>query len=155
MSLSIRPGIRKTGKIGDSIEKYSILRAEMAVDRSDVCLILIDATEGVTAQDERVAGIAHESGKACIIVINKWDLIEKDTKTMDEFRKDVYTALSYMTYAPIVFISAKTGQRVNRLFELINYVNNQAACVFRPVCSTTFSAMPPRAFNRRPTRASA
>lgn len=120
-------GIRKTGKIGDSIEKYSILRAEMAVDRSDVCLILIDATEGVTAQDERVAGIAHESGKACIIVINKWDLIEKDTKTMDEFRKDVYTALSYMTYAPIVFISAKTGQRVNRLFELINYVNNQAA----------------------------
>ena len=120
-------GIRKTGKIGDSIEKYSILRAEMAVDRSDVCLILIDATEGVTAQDERVAGIAHESGKACIIVINKWDLIEKDTKTMDEFRKDVYTALSYMTYAPIVFISAKTGQRVNRLFELINYVNDQAA----------------------------
>lgn len=120
-------GIRKTGKIGDSIEKYSILRAEMAVERSDVCLILIDATQGVTAQDERVAGIAHESGKACIIVINKWDLIEKDTKTMDEFRKDVYTALSYMTYAPIVFISAKTGQRVNRLFELINYVNDQAS----------------------------
>lgn len=84
-------GIRKTGKISDSIEKYSILRAEMAVERSDVCLILIDATEGVTAQDERIAGIAHESGKACIIVINKWDLIEKDTKTMDEFRKDVYT----------------------------------------------------------------
>ena len=120
-------GIRKTGKISDSIEKYSILRAEMAVERSDVCLILIDATEGVTAQDERVAGIAHESGKACIIVINKWDLIEKDTKTMDEFRKDVYTALSYMTYAPILFISAKTGQRVNRLYELINYVNNQAS----------------------------
>ena len=120
-------GIRKTGKISDSIEKYSILRAEMAVERSDVCLMLIDATEGVTAQDERVAGIAHESGKACIIVINKWDLIEKDTKTMDEFRKDVYTALSYMTYAPILFISAKTGQRVNRLYELINYVNNQAS----------------------------
>ncbi len=120
-------GIRKTGKITDNIEKYSILRAEMAVDRSDVCLILVDATEGVTAQDERVAGIAHESGKACIIVINKWDLVEKDTHTMDEFRKKVYEAFSYMTYAPIVFISAKTGQRVNRLFELINYVNNQAA----------------------------
>ena len=120
-------GIRKTGKISDSIEKYSILRAEMAVDRSDVCLILIDATEGVTAQDERVAGIAHESGKACIIVINKWDLVDKDTHTMDEFRKDVYNALSYMTYAPIVFISAKTGQRVERLYELINYVNEQSA----------------------------
>ncbi len=120
-------GIRKTGKINDSIEKYSILRAEMAVDRSDVCLIMVDATEGVTAQDERVAGIAHESGKACIIVINKWDLIEKDAKTMDEFRKDVYTALSYMTYAPILFISAKTGQRIERLFEIVNYVNNQAS----------------------------
>ena len=120
-------GIRKTGKIDDSIEKYSILRAEMAVDRSDVCLIMIDATEGVTAQDERVAGIAHESGKACIIVINKWDLVEKETGTMEEYRKDVYQALSYMTYAPIVFISAKTGQRVDRIFELINYVNNQAA----------------------------
>ena len=120
-------GIRKTGKINDSIEKYSILRAEMAVERSDVCLILVDANEGVTAQDERVAGIAHESGKACIIVINKWDLIEKDSKTMDEFRKDVYTALSYMTYAPVLFISAKTGQRVDRIFELINYVNNQAS----------------------------
>ena len=120
-------GIRKTGKINDSIEKYSILRAEMAVERSDVCLIMIDATEGVTAQDERVAGIAHESGKACIIVINKWDLIEKDSKTMDEFRKDVYQALSYMTYAPILFISAKTGQRIDRIFELVNYVNNQAS----------------------------
>lgn len=120
-------GIRKTGKIDDAIEKYSVLRAEMAVERSDVCLILIDATEGVTAQDERIAGIAHESGKASVIVINKWDLVEKDTHTMDEFRKNVYQALSYMTYAPIVFISAKTGQRVSRLFELINYVNGQAA----------------------------
>ena len=120
-------GIRKTGKINDSIEKYSILRAEMAVDRADVCLIVIDAAEGVTAQDERVAGIAHESGKACIIVINKWDLVEKDTHTMDNFRKDVYAALSYMTYAPVVFISAKTGQRVDRIYELINYVNDQSA----------------------------
>ena len=120
-------GIRKTGKINDSIEKYSILRAEMAVDRADVCLIVIDATEGVTAQDERVAGIAHESGKACIIVINKWDLVEKDTHTMDNFRKDVYAALSYMTYAPVVFISAKTGQRVDRIYELVNYVNEQSS----------------------------
>ena len=120
-------GIRKTGKIGDSIEKYSILRAEMAVDRADVCLIVIDATEGVTAQDERVAGIAHESGKACIIVINKWDLVEKDTHTMDNYRKEVYAALSYMTYAPVVFISAKTGQRVDRIYELINYVNDQSS----------------------------
>ncbi len=120
-------GIRKTGKINDSIEKYSILRAEMAVDRADVCLIVIDATEGVTAQDERVAGIAHESGKACVIVINKWDLVEKDTHTMDNYRKEVYEALSYMTYAPIVFISAKTGQRVERIYELINYVNDQSS----------------------------
>lgn len=120
-------GIRKTGKINDNIERYSILRAEMAVERADVCLIVIDATEGVTAQDERVAGIAHESGKACIIIINKWDLVEKDTKTMDNFRKDVYAALSYMTYAPVLFISAKTGQRVDRIFELVNYVNDQSS----------------------------
>lgn len=120
-------GIRKTGKITNNIERYSILRAQMAVERADVCLIVIDATEGVTAQDERVAGIAHEAGKACIIIINKWDLVEKDTKTMDNFRKDVYAALSYMTYAPILFISAKTGQRVDRIYELVNYVNNQAS----------------------------
>lgn len=120
-------GIRKTGKLTDNIERYSVLRAEMAVERADVCLVVIDATEGVTAQDERVAGIAHESGKAVIIVINKWDLVEKDTHTMDEYRKDVYAALSYMTYAPILFISAKTGQRVERVYELINYVNDQSS----------------------------
>lgn len=120
-------GIRKTGKLTDNIERYSVLRAEMAVERADVCLVVIDATEGVTAQDERVAGIAHESGKAVIIVINKWDLVEKDTHIMDEYRKDVYAALSYMTYAPILFISAKTGQRVDRVYELINYVNDQSS----------------------------
>jgi ribosome-associated GTPase EngA len=119
-------GIRKTGKIANNIERYSVLRAGLAVERADVCLIMVDATEGVTAQDEHIAGIAHENGKASIVVINKWDLVEKDTKTMDNFRKDIYTALSYMTYAPTVFISAKTGQRVDRLFELINYVNNQS-----------------------------
>ena len=120
-------GIRKTGKINDSIEKYSILRAEMAVDRADVCLVVIDATEGVTAQDERVAGIAHESGKACVIIINKWDLVEKETGTLENYRKEVYEKLSYMTYAPVLFISAKTGQRVDRIYELINYVNDQAS----------------------------
>ncbi len=120
-------GIRRSGKIEDKIEKYSVLRAEMAVERSDVCIIMIDATEGVTAQDERVAGIAHESGKASIIVINKWDLVEKDGKTLDSYRKEVYTKLAYMTYAPVLFISAKTGQRVERLYELINYVYGQAS----------------------------
>ena len=120
-------GIRKTGKIEDSIEKYSILRAEMAVDRADVCLIVVDATEGVTAQDERVAGIAHESGKTCIIIINKWDLVEKETGTLENYRKEVYEKLAYMTYAPVLFISAKTGQRVDRIYELINYVNDQAS----------------------------
>ena len=120
-------GIRKSGKIEDRIEKFSVLRAEMAVERSDVCLILIDATQGVTAQDERIAGIAHENGKASIIVVNKWDLVEKDDKTLDNYRKDVYTALSYMTYAPVLSISAKTGQRVERLYELIDYVHNSAS----------------------------
>lgn len=99
----------------------------MAIERSDVCLILIDAQEGVTEQDTKVAGLAHDAGKACIIVVNKWDLIEKDGKTMDRMREDIRRDLSYMPYAPILFISALTGQRVNRLFELINYVNDQAA----------------------------
>ena len=96
------------------------------MERADVCVIMIDATEGVTAQDERVAGIAHENGKPSVIVINKWDLVEKDGKTLDNMRKDVYAALSYMTYAPVLFISAKTGQRVDRIFELVNYVNDQS-----------------------------
>ena len=99
----------------------------MPHERSDVCLILIDAQEGVTEQDTKVAGLAHEAGKACIIVVNKWDAIEKDGKTMDKMRQEVMRDLSYMTYAPIVFISALTGQRVDRLFDLIVYVNNQAA----------------------------
>ena len=98
-----------------------------AIERSDVCLILIDATEGVTEQDTKVAGLAHEAGKASIIVVNKWDLIEKDGKTMDKMREEVRNGLAFMTYAPILFISAKTGQRVDRLFELIDYVSNQAS----------------------------
>ena len=120
-------GMRKKSRVDDRIEKFSVLRATMAIERSDVCLILIDAQEGVTEQDTKVAGLAHEAGKACIIVVNKWDAIEKDGKTMDKMRQEVRRDLSYMTYAPIVFISALTGQRVDRLFELINYVNNQAA----------------------------
>ena len=120
-------GMRKKSRVDDPIEKFSVLRATMAIERSDVCLIMIDANEGVTEQDTKVAGLAHEAGKACIIVVNKWDAIEKDDKTMDRMRQDVRRDLAYMTYAPIVFISALTGQRVDRLFDLINYVSDQAA----------------------------
>ena len=117
-------GMRKKSKVDDTIEKYSVLRATMAIERSDVCLI---ANDGVTEQDTKIAGLAHEAGKACIIVVNKWDMVEKDGKTMDRMREDIRRDLSYMTYAPILFISALTGQRVTRLFELINYVHNQAS----------------------------
>ena len=120
-------GMRKKSKVDDRIEKFSVLRSTMAIERCDVCLIMIDANEGVTEQDTKVAGLAHEAGKACIIVVNKWDAVEKDGKTMDKMRDEVRRDLSYMTYAPILFISALTGQRVPRLFELINYVANQAA----------------------------
>jgi len=120
-------GMRRKSKVEERIEKFSVLRAVMAIERSDVCLIMIDATEGVTDQDTKVAGIAHEAGKACIIVVNKWDLVEKDGKTMDKMREEVRRDLAYMTYAPIVFISAMTGQRVPRLFELITYVWEQAS----------------------------
>ena len=119
-------GMRKKSKVDESIERYSVLRATMAIDRADVCLIMIDATEGVTEQDTKVAGLAHEAGKACIIVVNKWDLVEKDGKTMDHMREDIRRDLAYMTYAPVLFISAATGQRVPRLFELINYVYEQS-----------------------------
>jgi len=120
-------GIRRKSKVSNNIEKYSVLRAQMAIERSDVCIIMLDAREGVTEQDTKVAGLAHEAGKASIIVVNKWDLIEKDSNTMDKMRRDIMRDLSYMTYAPVLFISALTGQRVERLFELINYVNDQAA----------------------------
>ena len=120
-------GMRKKSKVDDRVEKFSVLRSTMAIERADVCLIMIDAQEGVTEQDTKVAGLAHEAGKACIIVVNKWDVIEKDGKTMDNMRKEIMRDLSYMTYAPVLFISALTGQRVDRLFELIIYVNNQAS----------------------------
>ena len=119
--------MRKKSRVDDRIEKFSVLRATMAIERSDVCPHHDRRPGGVTEQDTKVAGLAHEAGKACIIVVNKWDAIEKDGKTMDKMRQDVMRDLSYMTYAPIVFISALTGQRVDRLFELINYVNDQAA----------------------------
>ncbi len=118
-------GIRRQSKVEDRIEKFSVLRAKMAVERANVCVIMVDANEGVTEQDEKIAGIAHESGKACIIVINKWDTLESEDKNTVEYDKKVYTALSYMTYAPTLYVSAKTGQRVGKLFELINYVYNQ------------------------------
>ena len=119
-------GIRRQSKVEDRIEKYSVLRAKMAVERADVCLILIDASVGITEQDEKIAGIAHEAGKASIIVVNKWDLIEKDNSTVNEFTGKIRTALAYMPYAPILFVSAKTGQRVQKLYEQIVYVHNQA-----------------------------
>ena len=115
-------GVRKKSKIKESIEKFSINRTLFAIERSDVCLMMIDANEGVTDQDAKIAGEAHEAGKGIIIVVNKWDEIEKDNNTTESFKKDIYNRLSYLSYAPIIFISAKTGQRINKLFELINQV---------------------------------
>ena len=118
-------GLRRKSKVDDAIEKYSVLRAQMAVERADVCVIMIDATEGFTEQDSKVAGIAHEKGKACIIAVNKWDAVEKDDKTMDKMRKQLMVDFSFMPYAPFIFLSAKTGQRVERLYELIKFVSEQ------------------------------
>lgn len=115
-------GLRRKNKVEDAIEKYSNLRAQMAIERADVCAILIDAEVGFTEQDSKVAGLAHEAGKGCVIVVNKWDAIEKDQNTMSEFRKKLEKDFSFMSYAPFVFISAKTGQRIDRLFELIKHV---------------------------------
>ena len=119
-------GIRRQAKINDKIEKYSVLRAHMAVERADVCLIMIDGSTGITEQDEKIAGIAHEAGKACIIVVNKWDAVEKDNNTVNHFNERIRTALAYMPYAPIVYVSAMTGQRLHTLYDHIKYVHNQA-----------------------------
>lgn len=115
----------RVAKAGDDIERYSIIRAEMAIDRADVCVIMIDGVDGYTEQDAKVAGMAHNAGKACIVAVNKWDAVEKDDKTMDKMRSELMNELAFMSYAPIIFLSAKTGSRVERLFELIKFVNDQ------------------------------
>lgn len=120
-------GIRRKSKVDEQIEKYSIMRSLLAVERADVCILMIDANEGVTEQDTKIAGEAHEAGKAVIIAVNKWDEYEKDTNTTEKYKKEVYNKLSYLSYAPIIFISAKTGQRVHKLFEMINMVASQNA----------------------------
>ena len=118
-------GVRRKSKIKESIEKFSIMRTLLAIERADVCLMMIDATQGVTDQDTKIAGEAHEAGKGVIIVVNKWDAVEKETGTLEQYKKEVYDKLKYLSYAPIIFISAKTGQRVHKLFEMINNVNAQ------------------------------
>ena len=120
-------GIRRKSKVEERVEKFSVMRAQLAIERADVCLILLDARDGVTDQDTKIAGLAHEAGKASIIVVNKWDLVEKETGTMEKQRKDILRDLSFMSYAPVLFISALTGQRTDRLFDLINYVNEQSS----------------------------
>lgn len=119
-------GIRRRSKVDERVEKFSVMRAQLAIERADVCVIMIDARDGVTDQDTKIAGLAHEAGKASIVVVNKWDLVEKETGTMEKMRKDVMRDLSFMSYAPVLFISALTGQRTDRLFELINFVNDQS-----------------------------
>jgi GTP-binding protein len=118
-------GVRKKAKVNESIEKFSVMRTLFAIERADVCLVLIDATEGVTDQDAKILGEAHEAGKGIIIVVNKWDEVEKETGTLEKYKKEVYNQISYAQYAPVIFISAKTGQRVNKLFEMINNVANE------------------------------
>ena len=120
-------GIRRKSKVDEQIEKYSVMRSLLAVERADVCILMIDANEGVTEQDTKIAGEAHEAGKAVIIAVNKWDEYEKDTNSTEKYKKEVYNKLSYLSYAPIIFISAKTGQRVHKLFEMINMVASQNA----------------------------
>lgn len=118
-------GIRRKSKVEERVEKFSVLRAQLAIERADVCLIMIDGRDGVTDQDTKIAGLAHEAGKASIIVVNKWDLVDKETGTMEKMRKDIMRDLSFMNYAPILFISALTGQRIDRIFELVNFANDQ------------------------------
>lgn len=120
-------GVRRKSKVKESIEKFSIMRTLLAIERADVCLLMIDATEGVTDQDAKIAGEAHEAGKGVIIVVNKWDLLEKETGTLEKYKKEVYDKLKYLAYAPMIFVSAKTGQRISKLFPLINYVAEQNA----------------------------
>ena len=119
-------GIRRKSKVEERVEKFSVMRAQMAVERADVCIVMIDARDGVTEQDTKIAGLAHDSGKATIVVVNKWDLVEKETGTMEKMRRQIMQDLSFMSYAPVLFISALTGQRTDKIFELINYVCDQS-----------------------------
>lgn len=118
-------GIRRKSKIKEEVERYSVLRAIASIERADICVVVVDATEGVSDQDEKIAGLAHEAGKGIVIIVNKWDLIEKDTNTMNEHLERIRNSLSFISYAPVVFISAKTGQRVEKMIELVKYVANQ------------------------------
>ncbi|MDO5444304.1 MAG: ribosome biogenesis GTPase Der [Eubacteriales bacterium] len=118
-------GIRRKSKVEERVEKFSVMRAQLAIERADVCLIMIDGRDGVTEQDTKIAGLAHEAGKASVVIVNKWDLVDKETGTMEKMRKDIMRDLSFMSYAPILFISALTGQRIERVFELVNFVNDQ------------------------------
>ena len=120
-------GLRRKSRVNERVEHYSVLRAKLAIERATVCVIMLDAVEGFTEQDSKVAGLAHEAGKGCIIAVNKWDLVEKDGKTMDQQRKQLMNDFSFMSYAPIIFISAKTGQRISRLWDLIKFVDEQNA----------------------------
>jgi GTP-binding protein len=120
-------GLRRKSRVNERVEHYSVLRAKLAVERATVCVIMLDAVEGFTEQDSKVAGLAHEAGKGCIIAVNKWDAVEKDGKTMDRQRKQLMNDFSFMSYAPIIFISAKTGQRIDRLWDLIKFVDEQNA----------------------------
>ena len=146
-------GIRRKSKVEEAIEKFSVLRAQMAVERADVCLIMIDAQDGVTEQDTKVAGLAHENGKASVIVINKWDLIEKESGTQAEYEKKVRAQLAYMTYAPVVFISAKTGLRVDSLYDVIKKVYAAATTRITTARSTPCWLKRRCACSRRPIRA--
>ena len=120
-------GIRRKSKVTENLERYSVMRTSLAIERSDVCIFMIDANEGVTEQDAKIAGEAHEAGKGIIIAVNKWDEYEKDNNTVEKYKKEIYNKLSYLSYAPIIFVSAKTGQRVEKLYELINTVASQNA----------------------------
>ena len=148
-------GLRRKSKVEDAIEHYSNLRAEMAVERADVCLILIDAQVGFTEQDSKVAGIAHEAGKGCIICVNKWDAIEKDDKTMQEMQAKLEKDFSFMSYAPILFISAKTGQRLDKMFELIKQAAASNAMRVTTGVLNDIWPRPPPGCSPPPTRASA
>ena len=143
-------GLRRKSRVDDAIEKYSIIRARMAVERANVCVIMIDAVEGFTEQDSKVAGIALEQGKACIIAVNKWDAIEKDGNTMKEYRDKLTNDFSFMSYAPIMFISAKTGQRIDKLYEMISFVHSQS--VFQQVSLTKCLQGQLHVFSRLPIK---